>query len=98
MSVHGVIGHCGIILVILIVTGNVLAVVVNCVSANSRSLLTGDLPQGESHGVIDVRDVLVQLARRAAPRGSRMCMHKLCLSPLLVSLLLSRLLYGEAME
>ncbi len=79
-------------------TRNVPAVVVNCVSLNSRSLLTGDLPQGESHGVIDVRAVLVQLARRAVPRGSRMYLHKLCLSPLLVSLLLSRLLFGEAME
>ena len=96
MNVNGVTGHCGTILLILI--GNVLGAVVSSVSANSRSLLTGDLPQGESHGVIDVRDVLVQLARCAAPRGSRMCLHKVSLSPLLASLLLSRLLFGEAME
>ncbi len=96
MSVHGVTGYCGTILRIII--GSALAVVVNCVSANSRSLLSGDLPQGESHGVIDVRAVLVRLARRSAPRGSRMCLHKVSLSPLLVSLLLSRLLFGEAME
>jgi hypothetical protein len=79
-------------------SGSVLAVVGNCVSVNSRSLLTGDPPSGESHGVIDVRAVLVRLARRAAPRGTRMFLHKLCLSPLLVSFLLSRLLFGEAME
>ena len=85
-------------IILLIIIGNVLGAVVSSVSANLRSLLTGDLPQGESHGVIDVRAVLVQLARRAAPRGSRMCMHKVCLSPLLASLLLSRLLFGEAME
>ncbi len=85
-------------IILHIITGNVLGAVVSSVSANSRSLLSGDLPQGESHGVIDVRAVLVRLARRSAPRGSRMCLHKVSLSPLLVSLLLSRLLFGEAME
>lgn len=85
-------------IILHIITGNVLAAVVSCVSVNSRSLLTGDLPQGESHGVIDVRAVLVRLARRAAPRGSRMCVYQVPLSPLLVSLLLSRLLFGEATE
>lgn len=45
-------GHCGTILPIL--TGNVLAAVVSCVSANSRSLLTGDLPQGENRGGTNV--------------------------------------------
>jgi hypothetical protein len=96
MNAYGVDAFYGIILLIII--GSVPAVVVNCVSANSRSLLTGDLPQGESHGVIDVRVVLVRLARRAAPRGSGMCLYKVSLSPFLASLLLSRLLFGEAME
>ena len=69
-----------------------------CVNVNLRSLLTGDPPPGESHGVIDVRDVLVQLARCAAPRGSGMCLYTVSLLPLLASLLLSQLLFGEAME
>ena len=75
-----------------------LVVVVNLSSANSRSLLTGDLPQGESHGVINVRDVLVRMAHCTAPRGSRMFLHKGSLSPFLASLLLLQLLFGEAME
>ena len=37
-----------------IITGNVLGAVVSSVSANSRSLLTGDLPQGENRGGTDV--------------------------------------------
>ena len=89
-------GPSGIIL--HMISGSVLGAVVSSVSANSRSLLTGDLPQGESHGVIDVRDVLVQLARCAAPRGSGMCLYTVSLLPLLASLLLSQLLFGEAME
>jgi hypothetical protein len=89
-------GFCGIIL--LIITGSVLGAVDSSVSANSRSLRTGDLPQGESHGVIDVRSVLERMACSTAPRGSRMSVSTVSLPSFLVSLLLSRLLFGEAME
>ncbi len=37
-----------------IITGNVLGAVVSSVSANLRSLLTGDLPQGENRGGTNV--------------------------------------------
>ena len=83
---------------LIVLIRNVVGAVVSSVSASSRSLLTGGLKRAERCGVIDVRDVLVQLARRATPRSSRMCLHKVSLSPLLASLLLSRLLFGEAME
>ncbi len=96
MNAYDVGAFCGIILPMNSVNAH--GAVVISVSANSRSPLTGDLSQGESHGVIDVRDVLVRLAQCTAPRGSRMYLHKTSLSPLLASLLLSRLLFGEAME
>lgn len=41
-------------IILHIITGNVLAAVVSCVSVNSRSLLTGDLPQGENRGGTNV--------------------------------------------
>ena len=52
MSVYVVIVYCGTIHLIL--TGNVLGAVVSSVSANSRSLLTGDLPPGENRGGTNV--------------------------------------------
>ena len=41
-------------IILRIITGNVLGAVVSSVSANSRSLLTGDLPQGENRGGTNV--------------------------------------------
>jgi hypothetical protein len=65
-------------------TENVLAVVVNCVSANSKSPLGGELPPGERCGVTSV---FIMLRSKTHPR---------CCS--LQDRMLQRLLFGEAME